>query len=71
MDSAQTLAWLRLSASVGEGSFPLRLEAEIHTAQALFSGQRMEKWERSSQINFTPMWEEGFTFKEQRKRKEK
>lgn len=27
---------------------------EIDKTQALFSGQRMEKWELSSQINFLP-----------------
>ena len=39
----------------GEGSFSVRVgaaknetKAEIKTAQALFNGQRMEKWEFSS-----------------------
>lgn len=69
MDPAQTLAWPRLSAWVGEGSFSIQFDyvnketqAEINIAQALFSGQRMEKQELSSQINFWPTWREGFDF---------
>lgn len=36
------------------------MEAGIDAAQALFSGQKMEKWELRSQINFSPAWQEEF-----------
>ena len=63
MDPAWALAQPRLSASLGEGSFLLgfkqlnnETETETDAAQALFGDQRMEKWELSSQINFSPTW---------------
>jgi len=44
----------------GEGSFPAEIyiannetNTETKTAEALFNGQRMEKWKRSSNINFS------------------
>ena len=43
--------------------FPLEFKAEIHTAPTIFTSQRMEKWELSSQIKFSPMWGEQFNFK--------
>ena len=36
------------------------MEAEIDAAQVLFSGQKMEKRELRSQINFSPAWPEEF-----------
>lgn len=47
----------------GRVLFPFGLEhvnketkVEINTAHALFSGQRMERLELSSQIKFSPTW---------------
>ena len=44
----------------GEGSFPAQINIannetniETKTAEALFNGQRMEKWKLSSNINFS------------------
>lgn len=60
MDPARVLVWPR---DPWEGEFlsAFRLEqpnneskAEIDTAQALLNGERMEKWELSSQIKFSP-----------------
>ena len=60
VDPAWAIAWPRLSASAGRVLFLFgfkqpnnKSKAEINTAQALFSGQRMEKLELSSQVNFS------------------
>ena len=44
----------------GEGSFPAQINTannetniETKTAEALFNGQRMEKWKLSSNLNFS------------------
>lgn len=34
-------------------------EGETETEAVLFNGRRMEKWKLSSQINFSPVWQEG------------
>lgn len=54
----------------GEISFPVRVgaaenktKAETEAVQALFNGQRMEKWELCSQMNFSHSWQEGFDFR--------
>ena len=60
-----------------EVSFPVRVgaaenktKAETEAAQALFNGQRMEKWELCSQMNSSHSWQEGFDLKEWRHREE-
>ena len=72
MDPAQTLPWLGglclnregflLSIQVQVGDYETK--AETNTAQALFSGQRTEKQELSSQLNFLPSWRTWFDFKQ-------
>ena len=72
MDPAQTLPWLGglclnregflLSIQVQVGDYETK--AETNTAQALFSGQRTEKQELSSQLNFLPSWRMWFDFKQ-------
>lgn len=37
-------------------------EGETETEDVLFNGQTM-KWKLSSQINFSPIWQEGFNLK--------
>ena len=51
MDPTQALAWQGLCAWEVDGSFSFQFKqthketkAETDTAEALFSGQRMEKW---------------------------
>lgn len=71
MDTVQAKTWQRLCAWGGWGSVESSLSfssrrrvTEMHTAQALFSGQRLEKEELNTQINFSPIWGERFNFKE-------
>ena len=65
MDPAQTLVWPWPFACVGKFLF----KAETEAVQALFNGQRMEKWELCSQMNSSHSWQEGFDLKEWRHRR--
>ena len=67
---APSLARLSGSCSIRLRAANNEAEAEINAAQAVFSGQRLEKRELSSQINFSPMWGEGFNFKDKERRSE-
>lgn len=60
MDLSWVLAWLKPSVLV-ERLFLIpvhtaknKTEAVIEATQALFNGQRMEKWHHRSQKNFSP-----------------
>ena len=60
MDLSWVLAWRKPSVLV-EWLFLIlvhtaknKTEAAIETTQALFNGQRMEKWHHRSQKNFSP-----------------
>lgn len=67
---APSLARLSGSCSIRLRAARNEAEAEISTARAAFSGQRLETRELSSQISFSPVCGEGFNFQDKERRSE-